>query len=142
MYVGIPRFHETFFGAVPGLESACEAVFKKCMEGDNPLFGGGWRGWPEDANQDRVLSWFAGLSEQLWDLAYEHKSATTLRRRPLAQPNKPIQGSTAERKLDIGFVNDPDARKDSRCHWSQILVLGELKSNPSADTASKATAGW
>jgi hypothetical protein len=138
MYVGLPRFLETFFGAVPGLESACEAVFKKCVEGDNPLFGGGWRGWPEDANQDRVLNWFAGLSEQLWDLANEHKSTTTLRRRPLAQPNKPIQGSTAERKLDIGFVNDPDARKDSRYHWSQILVPGELKNNPSADIASKA----
>ncbi|KAK0628117.1 hypothetical protein B0T17DRAFT_491041 [Bombardia bombarda] len=138
MYVGLLRFHETFFRAIPGLESAYKAVFKKCMEGDNPLFGGGWRGWPEDANQDRVLSWFAGLSEQLWDLANEHKSTTTLRRRPLAQPNKPIQGSTAERKLDIGFVNDPDARKDSRYHWSQILVPGELKSNPSADTASKA----
>ncbi|EKV06646.1 hypothetical protein PDIG_76560 [Penicillium digitatum PHI26] len=59
-------------------------------------------------------------------------------RRPLAQPNKPIQGSTAERKLDIGFVSDADANKDTHCHWSQILVPGELKSNPAADTASKA----
>ncbi len=61
--------------------------------------------------------------------------------------------------MDIGFVNDPEAGKDSRCHWSQILVpvwmpvpqalssrtnidmpqkKGELKSNPSADIASKA----
>ena len=64
--------------------------------------------------------------------------APTDRRRPLAQPNQPIQGSTGERKLDIGFVNNPNAGKDSRCHWSQILVPGELKSNPSADIASKA----
>ena len=40
--------------------------------------------------------------------------------------------------MDIGFVDDPEAGKDSRCRWSQILVPGELKSNPSADTASKA----
>ncbi|KAK2471116.1 hypothetical protein H9L39_17347 [Fusarium oxysporum f. sp. albedinis] len=60
------------------------------------------------------------------------------RRRPLAQPNKPIQGSTGERKLDIGFVKDTSAGKDSRCRWSQILVPGELKSNPSADKASMA----
>ena len=44
----------------------------------------------------------------------------------------------AERKLDIGFVSNSSAGKDSKCYWSQILVLGELKSNPSADTASKA----
>lgn len=138
LYVGMPGFYETFFGAVLNLKSASQAVFKKCTEGDDPLFDQGWRDWPEDANQDRVLGWFAGITERLWDLANEHKPTTTLRRRPLAQPNKPIQGSTAERKLDIGFVNDPDAKKYSRYHWSQILVPGELKSNPSADTASKA----
>ena len=40
--------------------------------------------------------------------------------------------------MDIGFVNDSKARKDARCHWSQILVPGELKSNPFADKASEA----
>src|SRR4051794_16146391 len=29
---------------------------------------------------------------------------TKISRRPLAQPNQPLQGSAAERKLDIGFV--------------------------------------
>ncbi|EXL64384.1 hypothetical protein FOPG_19350 [Fusarium oxysporum f. sp. conglutinans race 2 54008] len=60
------------------------------------------------------------------------------RRRPLAQPNKPIQGSTGERKLDIGSVKNTSAGKDSRCRWSLILVPGKLKSNPSADKASMA----
>ncbi|CAH0053938.1 unnamed protein product [Clonostachys solani] len=40
--------------------------------------------------------------------------------------------------MDVGFVNDPEASKDSRCHWSQILVPEELKSNRSADKASEA----
>lgn len=35
-------------------------------------------------------------------------------------------------------MNDPKAGKDSKCHWSQIFIPGELKSNPSADIASKA----
>jgi len=35
-------------------------------------------------------------------------------------------------------VDDPSAGVDSKCRWSQILVPGELKSNPLADTASKA----
>ncbi|KAI6257061.1 hypothetical protein MCOR27_000050 [Pyricularia oryzae] len=39
-----------------------------------------------------------------------------------------------ERKLDVGLVDDPQAGKDSKCLWSQILVPGELKSNPFADT--------
>lgn len=137
MYVGLPRFREAFFGRVAGLETASEAVFKKCMEGSEPLFSNGWSGWPTDANQDDVLSWFAKLNERLATFAEEYNSTPT-HRRPLAQPNKPIQGSTAERKLDVGFVDDPKAGKDSRCHWSHILVPGELKSNPSADKAAKA----
>ncbi|KAK3332195.1 hypothetical protein B0T19DRAFT_439053 [Cercophora scortea] len=137
MYVGIPRFYETFFGRVADLGTASEAVFEKCKEGSEPLFSDGWSGWPEDANQDHVLSWFSELSEKLATFAEDYRSIPT-HRRPLAQPNKPIQGSTAERKLDVGFVDDPKAGKDSRCHWSHILVPGELKSNPAADTAAKA----
>ncbi|KAK5652988.1 hypothetical protein OQA88_9468 [Cercophora sp. LCS_1] len=149
LYVGLPRFYEVFFGQVAGLETASKAVFEKCTQGSEPLFSNGWSGWPKNANQDDVLSWFAGLSEKLATLAEDHKSVPTLaedhksvpthrRRRPLAQPNKPIQGSTAELKLDVGFVDDPKAGKDSKCHWSHILIPGELKSNPAADKASKA----
>jgi hypothetical protein len=78
------------------------------------------------------------MSEQFAKFAEDHKSSQTVRRRPLAQPNKPLQGSTTERKLGIGFVSDSGAGKDSKGHWSQIPVPGELKSNPSADTVSKA----
>lgn len=138
MYVGIPEFYKIFFGAIPDLELASTAVFKKCVEGDDQLFYNGWKDWPKDANQDKVLTWFSEICRRLWDLADEHQPTTTLKRRPLAQSNKPIQGSTAERKLDVGFVIDPDADTNSRYHWSQILVPGELKSNPSADTAPKA----
>jgi hypothetical protein len=140
MYIDIPGFYAAFFGNVADLETASKVVFKKCREGSNPLYceDSGWDGWPKDAKQEDVLSWIAQMSEQFANLAADHKSSQTDRRRPLAQPNKPLQGSTAERKLDIGFVSDSSAGKDSKCHWSQILVPGELKSNPSADTASKA----
>ena len=142
LYVGLRHFHKKFFGSVRGLETASKAVFKKCKEGSSPLFNEGWSGWPKDANQDDVLNWFADLNGQLVALAEEYTSTLSRRqrhrRRPLAQPNKPIQGSPGERKMDIGFVSDPGAGRDSRCHWSQILVPGELKSNPSADIPSKA----
>ncbi|KAI3574037.1 hypothetical protein IWW34DRAFT_885079 [Fusarium oxysporum f. sp. albedinis] len=73
-------------------------------------------------------------------IAIHHMSKNCMERTPImpTAPNKPIQGSTGERKLDIGFVKDTSAGKDSRCRWSQILVPGELKSNPSADKASMA----
>jgi hypothetical protein len=103
-----------------------------------PLFDGGWRGWPEGAKQDEVLGWFADLSDKLAAFAKRHESTPTRRRRPLAKPNDPIAGSVAERKMDVGFVDDPCAGKDLRCYWSQILVPGELKSNLSADIPLKA----
>ncbi|KAF2690847.1 hypothetical protein K458DRAFT_473916 [Lentithecium fluviatile CBS 122367] len=116
------------------------AVFDKRKEGDNPPFReeSGWQGWPASARERDVLSWFARLTGQLLDFAEEHQPASRPRRRPLAQPHHPIQGSTADRKLDVGFVDDPSAGVDSKCHWSQILIPGELKSNPLADKASKA----
>ncbi|KAL2415158.1 hypothetical protein ABEF91_003133 [Exophiala dermatitidis] len=138
MYVGLRGFHETYFGEVTGLETASEAFFKHCIEGSDPLFDDGWRGWPRKANQDDVLSWFAAFCEELAAFAEDYKSIPIRQRRPLAQPNEPIDGSTAKRKMDVGFVNNPKARKDSRCHWSQIIVPGELESNPSADKASEA----
>lgn len=138
MYVGLRNFHATCFGDVVDLETASEAFFKQCIEGSNPLYDEGWTGWPKDASQDDVLSWFADFSEKLAAFAESYKSFPTRQRRPLGKPNEPIDGSTATRKMDVGFMNDPKARKDSRCHWSQILVPGELKSNRSADKPSEA----
>ncbi|KAL2886390.1 hypothetical protein HOO65_060220 [Ceratocystis lukuohia] len=137
IYVGLCKFHETYFGNVAGLETASETFFKQCQEGSNPLFDEGWSGWPKDAKQDDVLSWFADFTEKLSIFAEGSKSTSTRQRRPLAKPNEPIDGSIGKRKMDVGFVNVPAARKDSRCHWSQILVPGELKSNRSADKASE-----
>lgn len=137
LYVGLPGFCAAFFGGVADLVTTSEAVFQRCRDGGDPLFREGWKGWPNDANQDDVLNWFTDVTARLAAFAEGYNPPQT-RRRSLAQRNKPIQGSTGERKMDIGFVSDPKAGKDSRCHWSQILIPGELKSNPSADTSSKA----
>jgi hypothetical protein len=73
-----------------------------------------------------VLSWFADFSEKLTTFADGQKSISTRqhRRRPLAKPNELIDGSVGKRQMDVGFVNDPQVGKDSRCYWSQILVPG------------------
>ncbi|MCJ1348508.1 hypothetical protein MMC31_006740 [Peltigera leucophlebia] len=115
-------------------------VFEKCKEGDNPFYreAGGWQSWPEGAREKDVLSWLTRLTGQLLNFAKDDQSAVGARRRLLAQPHQPLQGSTADRKLDVGFVDDGGAGVDSKYHWSQILTPGELKSNASADIASKA----
>ncbi|KAJ5982392.1 hypothetical protein N7451_012492 [Penicillium sp. IBT 35674x] len=99
LYVGLPHFRTTFFGGVSGLQTGSEAVFRRCMEGSDPLYVEGRKGWPSDANQEKVLSWFADLSEKLTTISADYNSVTAHLPRPLAQPNKPIHGSTAERKL-------------------------------------------
>ena len=41
LYVGIPSVYKAFFKGVKGLKEASAAVFKKCKEGDNPLYAKG-----------------------------------------------------------------------------------------------------
>ena len=85
-----------------------------------------------------MLSWFADFTKKLAAFAESYNSAPAYKRRPLAKPDKPTAGSVAKRKMDIGFVDDLSAGKDSRCDWTRILVPSELKSNLSADRPSEA----
>ncbi|KAI1562965.1 hypothetical protein PtrEW7m1_010758, partial [Pyrenophora tritici-repentis] len=75
LYVGIPGFFDAFFGDVPGLRPAAQAVFDKCQGGDSPLYrlASGWQGWPKGAKEKDVLSWFAPLTDRLLDLAEGHR---------------------------------------------------------------------
>ncbi|WVO12825.1 hypothetical protein L204_100433 [Cryptococcus depauperatus] len=137
LHVGLSSFHATFFGSVAGLETAAAAVFQSCTSGNDPLFRDGWKGWPTNTNENMVINWFKDVTAKLEDFAKGYSPPQT-RRRILGESSKPIKGSTSERKLDIGFVSDRGAGRDARYHWSEILVPGELKSNPLADTNSKA----
>ena len=48
--MGIPSLYKAFFRGVEGLKEVSVAVFKKCKEGDNPLYTkGGWCDWPKSA---------------------------------------------------------------------------------------------
>jgi len=50
LYMGIPSLYKAFFRGVEGLKEVSVAVFKKCKEGDNPLYTkGGWCDWPKSA---------------------------------------------------------------------------------------------
>lgn len=106
LFIGLRDFRSKFLGGINGLEAASDAVFKRCTEGADALFIAGWKGWPQDAKQEDVLSWFADLSETLAEMSRQYNPPSTPFRKPLTQPNKPIGGSTADRKLDIAFLKD------------------------------------
>lgn len=141
LHTDLQDFYKTFFGQVSGLEAAAASVFAKCQKGNDPIYNKelGWRDWPVGAKESDVLRWFASRIKNFLDFAEDVASVPISQRRPLSQPSLPLTGSTAERKLDIGFMSDPRANEDSRCHWSQILVPGELKSNQIMD---KRSATW
>ncbi|GAP91775.1 putative serine threonine-protein kinase [Rosellinia necatrix] len=136
----VPGFCNTYFSRVPGLGAAHKSVFKKCMQGPNPLFGDkGWRGWPQSLNQYLVLEWFSGVVKKLSIFAEEYETTPMGRRVLVAGPDTPLKGgSPADRKLGVGFARDSDHELGKLPDWSQILVPGELKSNPMAD-AEKST---
>jgi hypothetical protein len=106
MYVGVPGFSEAFFGEIAGIELAAQAEFERCKAGDKPLYRekSGWQSWPEGAKERDVLSWFAELTGQFLDFAEEHQPTSQARRRPLAQPHRPLQGSMADRKLEMSAL--------------------------------------
>jgi len=41
LYIRIPNLYKVFFKGVEGLRAVSAAVFKKCKEGDNPLYAKG-----------------------------------------------------------------------------------------------------
>ncbi len=103
LYIGLRRLRETYFGGVAGLETASEIVFKKCVEGSNPLFGsGGWSEWPANAKEKDVLAWFVNLIPRLEAFAKGCNSTSTSQRKLLAQPKTPLLDSMGKRSMDIG----------------------------------------
>ncbi|KAE8154986.1 hypothetical protein BDV25DRAFT_170316 [Aspergillus avenaceus] len=137
IHVGVQGFYDTFFGVVEGLEEAGAAVFRRCQMGPDPLFNQeGWRDWPRSVNEREVLTWLSTCVNKLRDMTVEEGFPLPSQRTVFAQPDRPLEGSTADRKLDVGIVRSSDVT-DQKFGWAHILILGELNSNPKEDLASK-----
>ncbi|EXK25777.1 hypothetical protein FOQG_16875 [Fusarium oxysporum f. sp. raphani 54005] len=81
------------------------------------------KGWPEDANQDGVLSWLADFSDKLMEFVESHGSISTHQhgRRSLTQLNKPIQGSLK----GVRWASfSPRTRRLGRLAEPQVADLG------------------
>ncbi|OAX84081.1 hypothetical protein ACJ72_01560 [Emergomyces africanus] len=140
MFIDIPGFYEAFFGEVTDLEHIADTVLKKCTQGDTPQYHekDGWKEWPEDAKEQDVLEWLTQMITLFTGYAEELFPTFDIQRRLLVQLHRPLFGSTAKRKLDIGIVDGPAADKAVKYHWRQILVPGELKNDRGYDKPSLA----
>lgn len=132
IYVGVPGFVDAHFAHIAGLDLLAQAVFEKCTDKDEAVYSQNrWREWPDGANEKDVIAWFEKVVGWLVKVADGHQLVQNTTTKLLARPGQPLGGFASKRKLDIGFVDGSDAVKN----WSQVLVPGELKSDPSADTA-------
>ena len=74
--MGIPSLYKAFFREVEGLKEVSAAIFKKCKEGDNPLYAkSGQYNWPKSVEQDNILEWFNNLIKSFLGFAEEYGSA-------------------------------------------------------------------
>ncbi|KKK19438.1 hypothetical protein AOCH_001322 [Aspergillus ochraceoroseus] len=139
IFIGVPHFHDAFFGNIIGLEEEGRGLFRKLKEGDNPLYkdDAGWCDWPINPQEKEVLKWLSEKFKLLQTFALEGASARVEERAILTRPSKPLRGSAAKRKVDIAIIRGSQILDEQDSHWSHVLVPGELKSNPDLDTSSK-----
>ncbi|KAF8847973.1 hypothetical protein BDZ45DRAFT_636317 [Acephala macrosclerotiorum] len=143
-------FFNKFFDGVSQLGEVAATVFERCKKAETPLYseGIGWVEWPEDCNESKVLRWLRQRIDQFLQFAHAEGFQPPTLRRCFATPNKPISGSISKRKLDVGIAYDRRNETPASsallentddglpCDWSDVLVPGELKSNPREDNYS------
>lgn len=127
-------FLPTVFGDNLQLKEKADCVFEKCQKGDAPLYvhGKGWIKWPENANESLVLKWLQDVINNFLEWTKNSFAASSGTRKIYKGPNISLNGSVGRRKLDIGIMSPSNekAEGDALDAWSDILVIGELKSNP------------
>jgi len=144
--IDIPDFTDAVFGHVPRLDELAEAVFDLCQEGDAPQYkeGSGWARWPRSAEEELVLEWLQDLMKRFTAWIDERGVHIAARRRIYQGPGIYLDGSPVKRKMDVGitarhkqsqgYKDGVDEKPNARISkWADILVTGELKSNPVED---------
>ena len=149
--IDVPDFVHAVFGLVPGLDKLAEKVFDICQEGDAPLYtiGSGWAKWPLSATEELVLEWLQGLTTRFAAWTTEHGERFAAGRQIYQGPSVYLDGSAVKRKMDVGITarhgqskgeDGVEERSNTPIsNWGEILVTGELKSNPVQDGQAP---GW
>jgi len=104
--IDISDFVHAVFGLVPRLDELAKNVFDICQEGDAPLYtiGSGWAKWPPSANEELVLEWLQGLTNQFAAWTTECSERFAARRQIYQGPGVYLDGSAVKRKMDVGIT--------------------------------------
>ena len=142
----IPDFVPAVFGQIPQLDELAEEVFDKCQDGKTPLYtqDSGWTKWPPSAKEEFVLEWLQDLIKRFIIIVNDCGSHSIARRQIYQGPTVYLDGSPIKRKMDVGIVAYDRQIKSEEggveekldipiSNWAEILVTGELKSNPVQD---------
>lgn len=142
----IPDFIQAVFGRLPQLHELADKVFQICQDGDAPLFteGKGWAQWPPSAREHLVLEWLQDLTMRFSEWATEHGERVAAQRQFYRGPVSYLEGSPVKRKMDVGIAARHRQSKGDEggvgegsdaaiSNWTEILIIGELKRNPTED---------
>ncbi|KAI9802645.1 MAG: hypothetical protein M1825_002667 [Sarcosagium campestre] len=140
LFIDHPEILKAFCRHVPRLDKIVDVILTKCKEMDPPLYqdGTGWREWPEGCKEAAVLQWLRRHMILFCSLVEDYQLAPQTQRRCLTRPNQEVLGS--RRKMDVGIAYEANGNvsnsqgSEPGADWSQILVAGELKSNPKEDS--------
>lgn len=131
--ISYAEFVDAFFGKIAGLKEIVNYILMYCETKNPPLYQKniGWLGWPEECAEKAVFQWLQEKIDEFLRLAEKGGLEPQSQRRCFFTPAEPLPGFQRHRKLDIGigYGSSHGAQQD----WSQILVIGELKSNSQED---------
>ena len=141
--IDVSDFTDAVFGHVPRLDELTTAVSNLCQEGDAPQYkeGSGWASWPRSAEEKLVLKWLQDIMKRFTAWINERGMHVVPYRRIYQGPSIYLDGSPVKRKMDVGitarhrpsqgYEDGVDEMPDTRISkWADILVTGELESNP------------
>ena len=137
--IDIPDFIPAVFGHIPQLDELAETVFDRCQEENTRLYteGRGWSECPPSAKEDLVLEWLQELVERFAAWVTECGVHLAASRQIYKGPSTYLDGSPIKRKMDVGVMarqqTDHGTTHKPKPNWAQMLVTGELKSNPIED---------
>lgn len=137
-YVGIPGFWDVYFGNIPDLSALTKSFMDDHMPKTNQAFSQetGWADWPEKTKETSVVTWLTNFIGTVLDYLKTLNRSQESPRILLNKPSEVLAGSVSKRKVDFGFAcQKAQTIVSTRPHWSQVLVPGELKRNPSMDKA-------
>jgi hypothetical protein len=134
IYLDVPGFFPAFFDSVDGLQGLVDDAFARCQQINCYMNTNRWSEFPQSCEENQIAMWFQDEVGRIVESAL-HVDADNVHAQALTSRCVVFTGSTALRKLDVGFAALNKAGGGvPNYDWEDILVPGKLKENDSDDT--------